>query len=260
MYLSHIDALDSKLRKLGQVPKVVSSYNFACLINLPEQMRTYGPLRWYWEGKKQGEGYLPEIKPWHKQGIRDNWAPCLLANVMRDRSFRNLMDPSKIRDWKSLHDFSTLRNFSREFHKHTSIAEVGKILLETKKQNKKPLSVILVQDEGALVDARIFVAIGTDCDVVEIGMVGGISGATGGTTKMGLSYYCFHLMVTNIATPWQNVFAGLVKPKLGFAILLPLLEDESSDQNCRFSLVSSNWQKLSPTNNLKVLVDYTADI
>jgi len=36
----------------------LSSYNFVCLLNLPDQIKKLGPIRNRWEGGPRGEGFL----------------------------------------------------------------------------------------------------------------------------------------------------------------------------------------------------------
>jgi hypothetical protein len=44
--------------KTNSKPGWLSAYNFLTLLNLPEQIRTFGLPRWHWEGTVAGEGFL----------------------------------------------------------------------------------------------------------------------------------------------------------------------------------------------------------
>ena len=55
---------------------------------------------------------------------------------------------------------------------------------------------------------------------------------------------------------WENeVIAKLTKPKLGFAVLLPLMEENATEENCLFAMVSVNWKALTNITQLKNLID-----
>ncbi|KAL7567091.1 hypothetical protein ACA910_002812 [Epithemia clementina (nom. ined.)] len=54
-------------------PSWVTSYNFMSLLNLPDAVRRFGPLRNIWEGGTQGEGFLRYVKREMSMGLRNNW-------------------------------------------------------------------------------------------------------------------------------------------------------------------------------------------
>ena len=54
-------------------PTWLSSYNCLSLLNLPNVMAEFGPIRSLWEGGNQGEGYLREAKPQIHQMNRRNF-------------------------------------------------------------------------------------------------------------------------------------------------------------------------------------------
>lgn len=263
LFLSCFDALDSKVRKPQSEPTVISSYNFQCLLNVPEQMRDYGPLRDHWEGKKQGESFLSEIKPLHKQGIRTNWESSLLKNVMRDRAFRCLRERtiSRNKELVGITAADYLRIISSEtkdFRKYSSIYEVRTILGTKQRERKKPLSTILVRDRHPNpVGARMFVVVGRDCGVVEL--TSGLENECSENrrqTKMGLHYYHFQLgPIQNRTMPWTEVISKMGgNAELGYAVLLPLLDREATASNCVFTVIGSNWKRLGPKCYLGDLV------
>jgi hypothetical protein len=77
VFLNSVAKMDAPLEKKkgNEEPKWLSSYNFVCLLNLPDQMRRYGPLRNLWEGGWNGEGMIGIMKPEMKNGMQRNW-PC----------------------------------------------------------------------------------------------------------------------------------------------------------------------------------------
>ena len=57
-----VEELNNALRNKTNKPIWISRSNLLSLLNLPEQMRFFGPLRLYWEGGWKGEGIIQEIK------------------------------------------------------------------------------------------------------------------------------------------------------------------------------------------------------
>ena len=85
-FLSFYDALDKRIpakknKKQKNVPTWLQSYNFVCLLNLPDVMSNYGPLPNLWEGGGQGEKVLSRLKPLHN-GYRAGWQKHLLSNAL----------------------------------------------------------------------------------------------------------------------------------------------------------------------------------
>jgi hypothetical protein len=72
IFLSMFTRLEGKLDPGQKMPSWISSYNFSSLLNIPEAMRMYGPLRNLWEGGYQGEGILRYVKPEASYGMRRN--------------------------------------------------------------------------------------------------------------------------------------------------------------------------------------------
>ena len=69
-YLSDLNKIDiwmntknGGMKDDNRKPIWFKKYNFQSLINVPATMKKFGPLRNYWEGSMQGEGYLKVVKP-----------------------------------------------------------------------------------------------------------------------------------------------------------------------------------------------------
>jgi hypothetical protein len=54
-FLTEFDLLDQQVKTKGTKPKIITSFNFLCLLNLPQLTERFGPLRNFWEGGKRGE-------------------------------------------------------------------------------------------------------------------------------------------------------------------------------------------------------------
>jgi hypothetical protein len=254
IFLSKFDKMESTIRAKDAKPTVVSAFNFACLINLVDAMETYGPLRNLWEGGPRGEGFLRIMKPAILQGLQTNFHYNLLKNMLTAKAFDNILvskdDNYKLKDKNSL----ILAKQKRQFHKYSSIMEVFVKITEKNHLNKTPLSVVLLEDDcGVNSNTNIFIVVQDYKSVVKIG----IEERTAGKKKFGLQYYKYYLAgVDNNVLDWENeVIALSTNPRLGFAILLPLMEEEATEENCLFAMISMNWKSLTDISQLKSLID-----
>ena len=57
-----VELVNFNLREAKEKPIWISKSNYLSLLNLPEQMKEFGPLRLYWEGGWKGEGIIQELK------------------------------------------------------------------------------------------------------------------------------------------------------------------------------------------------------
>jgi hypothetical protein len=111
----------------------LSSYNFVCLLNLPEQVYSLGPIRNRWEGGPRGEGFIRKVKPMVFRTGRENWKKNLLSNLLKHKSLFHLSEDgfnvgsSQTRDSLDLRCFkmySCLTNFIKEFACHRPFSVV----------------------------------------------------------------------------------------------------------------------------------------
>ena len=70
--LKIVEKLRSKYQKQKTNPTWLSHSNCMSLLNLPEMMEEFGPLRNFWEGGNFGEGFLRLTKPTLNK-ITQNW-------------------------------------------------------------------------------------------------------------------------------------------------------------------------------------------
>jgi hypothetical protein len=217
-------------------------------------MRSHGPLRHLWEGKFQGEGLLPYVKNLHTQGIRKSWAANLLKSLLRERTFNNLLQRpvSKPKDSVFLYTES-LAAFKTNFYQYASIYNVESIVNCISRDEKKPLSVVLVQETSKSSDAKVFAVVGNAHDeVLELSLSTDHFQET-----FGQHYYRFQIIRSDMTMDWSEVrgmFPLTSSLHLGFAILLPILDNDPSFSGL-FAVVSSNWSRLGPNNTLNDLVN-----
>jgi hypothetical protein len=124
-------------------------------------------------------------------------------------------------------------------------------LNETNNSKKRPISVVLVEKDAGEVDMLAVVF-----DYHNIARIL-LDQETEATHKFGFDYYKF-----NVATDEEDIvevlswetFAPHAK-KIGYGMLLPLL-DSRMDQSTRlFALIACNWKILGPKVSLHELVD-----
>jgi hypothetical protein len=72
-------------------PKWLTSYNFVCLLNIPEATRHLGPLRNLWEGGTKGEGFIRFAKSELNQGLRKNWQENTLSKMLKNETLHTLL-------------------------------------------------------------------------------------------------------------------------------------------------------------------------
>jgi len=92
-FLSCVHDLDTLLGYKGKdEPVWLSRSNFLGLLNLPDMMRLYGPLRELWEGGSKGEGSIGAIKS-HIFGVRGglNWLQNMLQKIVKERSLKLIL-------------------------------------------------------------------------------------------------------------------------------------------------------------------------
>jgi len=82
VFLNAFHTFDKAIRSDKEKPTWITSYNFMCLMNIPDNMEKFGPMRNLWEGGGQGEKIIGTLKPlWY--AFRKNWHINLLNNTLK---------------------------------------------------------------------------------------------------------------------------------------------------------------------------------
>jgi hypothetical protein len=92
VFLTHFADMEEKLPLKKKLPSWLSCYNFHLLLNLPDAIRNYGPIRNIWEGAAQGEGVLRFVKPNVSNGMRRAWENATMKALMRKKSMLEVAD------------------------------------------------------------------------------------------------------------------------------------------------------------------------
>lgn len=72
LFLTSLNEWDSKSKETNSKPIWILSYSLLNLLNLPDMMRMFGPIRNLWEGGSMGEGILKLIKH-NIPSVNVNW-------------------------------------------------------------------------------------------------------------------------------------------------------------------------------------------
>ena len=93
VFLSAYGSLHNSVK--GTNSSIFGVYNLACLMNLPEAMEHFGPLRQLWEGSTKGEGILRFVKPMMTQGFKHqgSWHFHLLQKLGVAKALKNILQP-----------------------------------------------------------------------------------------------------------------------------------------------------------------------
>lgn len=92
-FLSSYHAVDKELINETDKPGWLTSYNFLCLLNIPDLMKQYGPIANLWEGGYDGERFSQELKHRLKGGLIDNWHRNLLKNLVAKYAMEHIELP-----------------------------------------------------------------------------------------------------------------------------------------------------------------------
>ena len=246
VFLSSYDALSASVT--GRLDaSIFGAYNFACLMNLPEAMEQFGPLRQLWEGSTKGEGFLWFVKPMMTQGFKhhNNWHYHLLHNLSIAKAFDNIRPHTEMNETiPGSNKGPQLRRGM--FQKHKSVYDFQRDLEALSVDNKKPISIVLVRTQVGYTE--ILAVVDTYDKVMRISCLKSLDAVK----KFGLHYYRFEVLEGYQTRPWSD-FSEKAE-EIGYGMLLPLLGDGPRTIQ-KFALVASNWRALGPNTTLSDLVD-----
>lgn len=245
VFLSAFHSLEACLSEKPNF--IFTCYNLASLIDLPDMMMKYGPLRQIWEGNIRGEGFLRFAKPLMGQGFRSpQWHYNLMRKLLLTKAFDNIL-PQAMTQEEPVHSQDALRFRKGQFHKFKSQHEVFVALRAIKMEQKKPISVVLVKNKDSVVN--VYAVVENFHSVIHIEMQ---TERQNGTKKFGFVYYKFDASNEDCIA-WNEIAPTVVE--IGYGILLPLLDATKGRDSCLHSLIASNWKTLSPSTSLGELVD-----
>ena len=132
LFLTEFDLLDQQVKIVGAKPKIISSYNFMCLLNLPELTKRFGPLRNLWEGGHKGEGFIRSLKKYLRFGQRTGFETNALTNCYIELGLRRAaegMYPGKAsRVVPGISWLSALQALSNQYKTYPNLAAVVSLI------------------------------------------------------------------------------------------------------------------------------------
>ena len=154
-YLSDLNKLDIWIKNSidgyntnNSKPIWLTKYNFQSLMNVPSAMRYFGPLRNYWEGSMQGEGYLKVVKPKIDNLKTKNWHVNAHTKILEDHVFdRVLLDYTKEKHengaWLEYNKMKYIRK-----HREMKMVYIYKTVhdVESLLNKRKPISFVQLID------------------------------------------------------------------------------------------------------------------
>ena len=246
IFISAYDHVDQKLRRKGGKDKekisCINKYNFLCLLNIPDVISDMGPPRCLWEGKVQGEGYLPHVKKAYTAGMTRNksWTTTMLHQLYIQKSFENL----KIDEGKEISN--PFLKYRTKHHAISCHQEVFDILEEKKVKNKRALSFVLLLDKDTV---RMFCVLKKGYREVSPGLVEfNLDSTTTPIMVFGRNYYKFYTRAPEIGGDliWEKDLLPELSPdyEIEYGYLLPILSSEDHLACNKFHLICSNWRYL----------------
>ena len=129
IYLTIVELVNSNLRDKGEIPIWINKSNYMSLLNLPRQMKEFGPLRLYWEGGWKGEGIIQELKPLIRNRFQKNWSKNTLKRLYNLRAFDYLLEtnnliyesPTSDGNYRS---YKSFENIIENIEKHNAISVI----------------------------------------------------------------------------------------------------------------------------------------
>jgi hypothetical protein len=146
LFLTRFANLDRKMNKHKKTLQWIASYTFPCLLNLPDIMREFGPLRNFWEGGVRGEGFLSFVKPTHGTiGLRYNWFVHVLERIIKKKILASTSGSTAAEDWEQDDELSDDDDDGLSYHKREFFKYKNEVAAYHDFAANLPLSVIVTE-------------------------------------------------------------------------------------------------------------------
>ena len=216
------NTLDANIGTQKKKPTWISSSNFMCLLNLPNAMRRFGPLRHLFEGTYKGEGYLRLCKPHMKYGLRGNWKHNTLRKILLEKSLHHVRRDNN--DDLSEEDNNAEESYTQ--YRYSSYPSRAHVLIDF--TEAKPISLLQFSDGAfgsALYNSTLYVPL-----------------------RRGQYIDCInghHYHEWNLSEEDPTDFLH-TKTILNYCLLLPLIGDKVTLSNHHdiFTLINENWEEI----------------
>lgn len=236
LFLNSFHKFDKGMNDNNNTPSWITSYNFVCLINIPQVIREFGPVRNMWEGGGQGEKIIKFFKPvWF--GFRNNWQSSILDSVLKRMAIKRVIndlndDEDDIEEETTEINKEDTVHSSRLFHPYVGIDH-----LISQYSNRQPLSIVRLQDStfACVVQRKYFVPIRCS-DMHEI--------------DAGACYFYWCLVIPS-ETEALRIYDN--ESITNYCMLLPKMLSTgmpSSNHDPVYTLVESEWKVLNASKEI----------
>ena len=224
IYLTMVHRFDIALNgDSGRKFTWVSKSNYLSLLNIPQQMNLYGPMRCYWEGGYRGEGLIQELKCLINNGLTKNWQKNTLKRFFNLRTLSFLDNESRSKSTEGSLQYTIDKDYKRygtkdtiikKFHDHCALSIIKSI--------HNIFSIAIDKDKSLQIIKRQYFTATTNMD-----------------------YFYWELMADNILrTPSSTNIER-------YCLLLPKIEstnEETTSNDCSsqiYCCIDSQWNELT---------------
>ena len=235
LYLGYLAEWTEHIIPKNRTPLWISSYSILNLLNLPQVMTEYGPLRNYWEGKTIGEAIVKKVKSNYKC-MHPQWYMSLTKRTLQLRSFFKIcdkIDEHVDEQCKNENDKQiSFKERATNFHIYPDV-----LCLQRAYENSQPISVVITQS------SRVFSIVCNDI-----------------AYEFLLNEYyckCFGLHYYKIDLMTENKEAYLNDLDVcEFGLLLPKLTGNESFEEMAvssvYTLITNEWKTIDHNKNIHV--------
>ena len=227
LFLTSLNEWDTKSKEKNSKPIWILSYSLLNLLNLPDMMRMFGPIRNLWEGGSMGEGILKLIKH-NIPSVNVNWHINSTKKFYQQKSLNRLVDQLSETESRNTTDGLNTKVAFKE--------RASNFHIYGKKQNVinayhsgQPISIII--DRSNMAYAVV------DCDCLLSFSIGNLH-----STNMGHVYY-------EIGPPESKELNYEKFDISSFGLMLPLLketisEDDELGELGIYTIITSDWKEI----------------
>ena len=248
LFLNAFETLDKDLRTTVSDHAFIRHYNFVGLLNVPDVLREFGPLRDLWEGSYQGEGSIRDSKPKLVNGLQTNWSINLMAKELRMGALRRM----GVRVYEDEEDNNEDNNEDLD-EEQDNTANGTKMVKSPAPRMVKPFKscadAVYAFTSGQPISCVMYDAKQLYCqcatrggELVEIPIERGEFERE----KVSLAYHKFQ-----IATEEEGRFAASETRDREYCLLLPMLTPQGlPNQRSAYACITSNWHVMQKDGQL----------
>ena len=228
LFLTSLHEWDSNSKETNSKPIWILSYSLLNLLNLPDMMRMFGPIRNLWEGGSMGEGILKLIKH-NIPSVNVNWHINSTKKFYQQKSLNRLVEQLNEENLHATADGTgakvTFKERASNFHIYGNKQNVINAY-----HSGQPISIII--DGSNMIYAVV------DSDSLSSFTVGNLH-----SKKMGHVYF-------EIGPPELKELSYQNIDIFSFGLMLPFLretmsEDDELGELGIYTIITSDWKEIT---------------